>query len=86
MRVPQKIRLVKMERSTLEGWSKGRTVAVRQAERAQIVLLAASGMSNQEIAATMAIKPHTLFSVSSVPLWSVHLVPTPLVPEVAHCR
>ena len=60
MRVPQKITLTKKEKSTLEGWSKGRQVPVRQAERAKIVLLAATDMSNQEIAAKMAIKPHTV--------------------------
>lgn len=60
MRVPQKITLTKKEESTLAGWSKGRAVAVRQADRAKIVLLAAAGMSNQEIAAKMQIKPHTV--------------------------
>ena len=60
MRVPQKITLTKKEKSALEGWSKGRKVAVRQAERAEIVLLAAADMSNQVIAAKMGIKPHTV--------------------------
>ena len=60
MRVPQKITLTKKEKVTLEGWSKGRQIPVRQAERAKIVLMAATDMSNQEIAAEMAIKPHTV--------------------------
>ena len=60
MRVPQKITLTQTERSALEGWSKGRQVSVRRAERAKIVLLAAADISNQEIATAMAIKPHTV--------------------------
>ena len=60
MRVPQKITLTRTEKSTLQGWSKGRKIAVRQAARAKIVLLSATGMSNQDIAAKMQIKPHTV--------------------------
>ena len=33
---------------------------MRQVERARIVLLAADGRSNEEIAAEMAMKPHTV--------------------------
>jgi transposase len=60
MRVPQEITLTKKEKTTLQAWSKGRKVAVRQAQRAKIILAAATGMSNKEIAAKMAIKPHTV--------------------------
>ena len=60
MRSAQKITLSKAERAALAGWSQGRTVAVRQAERAQMILLAAAGRSNQEIAAEMGVKPHTV--------------------------
>ena len=60
MRVAQKITLTTKERSTLERWVTGRTIAMRQVERARIVLLAADGRSNQEIAAEMAMKPHTV--------------------------
>src|ERR1019366_1559176 len=60
MRVPQKITLTKREKSALEGWSKGRKVSVRQAERAKIVLLAAASGPNKETAAEMEIKPHTV--------------------------
>jgi len=60
MRIAQKITLSKAERSALECWSQGRTVAVRQAERARMILFAAAGRSNQEIAAEMGVKPHTV--------------------------
>ena len=60
MRVAQKIRLKKSERSLLRLWSQGRKVAVRQAERARMILLAADGRSNQEIASEIGVKPHTV--------------------------
>ena len=60
MRIAQTVALTKVERSTLEGWAHGRTVAVRQAERARMILAAAAGRSNQEIAAALGVKPHTV--------------------------
>jgi DNA-binding NarL/FixJ family response regulator len=48
------------ERSMLERLAASRTAAVRLAQRAQIVLLAATGLSNKEIAARMAINPNTV--------------------------
>lgn len=60
MRIAQTVTLTKAERSTLKGWSRGRAVAVRQAERARMILAAADGRSNQEIAAEMGVKPHTV--------------------------
>ena len=60
MRVAKEITLTPTERSTLERWSAGRAIALRQVERAKIILLAAAGRSNQEIAAAMAVKPHTV--------------------------
>ncbi|MEO8601692.1 MAG: IS630 family transposase [bacterium] len=60
MRVAPEIRLTPTERSTLERWSAGRAIALRQVERAKIILLAAAGRSNQEVAAAMAVKPHTV--------------------------
>jgi transposase len=46
------------ERCALERWARGRTVQARQAERAQIVLLAAEGKLNKEIAADLNIPPN----------------------------
>ncbi len=60
MRVAPAINLKKNERMTLQRWSQGRRVAVRQSERARMVLLAAEGRSNQEIATVMGVKPHTV--------------------------
>lgn len=60
MRMARTVRLTKAERATLEGWAHGRTVAVRQAERARMILSAAAGRTNQEIAAAMGVKPHTV--------------------------
>ena len=60
MRVAPNIRLKKNERMTLQRWSQGRRVSVRQSERARMVLLAAVGRSNQEIATEMGVKPHTV--------------------------
>jgi len=60
MRVAHEIQLTRQERATLTQWSRGRTVSVRQAERARILLLAADGDSNQEIAAKLRVKPHTV--------------------------
>jgi len=41
------------DRVTLERWSRGRRTPVRQSLRAQIVLLAAAGVENQEIASQL---------------------------------
>ena len=60
MRVAQEIHLTKTERTTLQGWSSGRVVAVRQAQRAKMILHAAEGRSNQEIAALLEVKVHTV--------------------------
>ena len=60
MRVAPDIRLTKKERMTLQSWSKGRRIPVRQRDRAVMILLAADGMSNKEIAMKIAIKPHTV--------------------------
>ena len=60
MRVAQDIRLMKKERMTLQRWSQGRRVSVRQSERARMVLLAAEGMSNKEIGREMGVKAHTV--------------------------
>jgi len=60
MRVAAEIRLTKSQRATLQHWSRGRKVAVRQAQRAEMILRAAQGKSNQEIAAQRGVKVHTV--------------------------
>ena len=50
MRVAPEITLSAEERKTLEQWSRSRTCAVRLAQRAKAILLAAEGMENKEIA------------------------------------
>jgi len=60
MRVAQDIILSKKERITLQRWSQGRRVSVRQSERAGMILLAAEGLLNQEISGRMGVKAHTV--------------------------
>ena len=60
MRVAPEIHLTQNQRATLQRWSRGRTVAVRQAQRARMILRAAEGKSNQEIAALLDVKVHTV--------------------------
>lgn len=60
MRVALEIALSKKERTDLYRWSQGRTVPVRQRERARMILLAAEGMTNKEIASQMGVKAHTV--------------------------
>lgn len=50
MRKAPSIELSEQDRETLERWSRGRRTPVRLAQRARIVLLAACGMENREIA------------------------------------
>lgn len=47
-------------RERLEKLSRGRSVEVRVAERATIVLLAAGGLENTEIAARLGVRRHTV--------------------------
>ena len=55
MRKAATIELELAERRELERLSRGRSVSVRLAERSRIVLLAAGGLNNQEIAARLDI-------------------------------
>lgn len=48
------------ERRKLEVWARSRTVPVRLAQRAQIVLKAADGMLNKQIASELEITPNTV--------------------------
>lgn len=57
MRVAAEIKLTETERTKLERFSKARNVAVRLRERSQIILLAADGLENKEIAERLAQDP-----------------------------
>src|SRR6202162_453711 len=57
MRIAPAITLSPEQRTMLESQARGRSLPVRVAERARIVLLAASGQQDLEIAARMAITP-----------------------------
>jgi transposase len=60
MRVAIEIELTPAERRTLKNLARSRTISSRQARRAQIVLLAAEGFSNADIAGELGVKPHTI--------------------------
>jgi transposase len=57
MRVARPVELSAEQRETLESRSRARSAAARSVERARIVLLAASGMQDKEIAAELRIMP-----------------------------
>jgi len=63
MRVASEIVLSEVERRTLEHWSRGRSTAARLVLRAKILLLAAAGTRNEDI----AVAAHT--SCPTVGLW-----------------
>ncbi|MCH8881699.1 MAG: IS630 family transposase [Planctomycetes bacterium] len=56
MRVAPKVTLTDEQRVRLRRWSRGRTTPMRLVRRAKIVLLAASGMQNIEIAEQLGIE------------------------------
>ena len=53
MKIAPKITLTDVERTTLARWSRGRSTASRLVLRAKIVLLAAEGKMNRDIAAEL---------------------------------
>jgi transposase len=57
MRIAPAITLSPEQRTVLESQARSRSLPVRVAERARIVLFAASGQQDKEIAASMAITP-----------------------------
>ena len=60
MRVAPAIELTAEELVTLERWSRGRSTQARRVLRAQIVLLAAAGKQNKEIAEELSTTPRTV--------------------------
>src|SRR5207247_4397481 len=57
MRIAPALRLSPEQRTILESQTRSRSLPVRVAERVRIVLFAASGQQDKEIAARMAITP-----------------------------
>jgi DNA-binding CsgD family transcriptional regulator len=55
MRIAAKVELSEAQRKQLEMWATGRTIPVRLAERAKMILLAAQGKTDKEIGAELAI-------------------------------
>ena len=53
MRIAPSIAISEEDRRTLQGWSRGRTTPARLVLRAKIVLLAAAGKFNKDIAAEL---------------------------------
>jgi transposase len=60
MRVAVPIGLSAAERTELERWARGRSTPARLVERSKIVLLAAAGKRNQEIAAELGLEELTV--------------------------
>ena len=60
MRTAATVTLTTEQRSKLETYARGRSVARRLVERARIVLMAAEGMSNDEIAHLLGMGRHTV--------------------------
>jgi Homeodomain-like domain len=55
MRVAPPVELTDGQRQTLQQWARGRSLPARQVERARVVLLAADGKQDLEIAAEIGI-------------------------------
>ena len=60
MRVAVSISLTKDERATLQRWARGRSTPARLVLRAKIVLRAADGKLNEEIAAELDTYPNVV--------------------------
>ena len=57
MRIAPRVDLTEAEKDLLKKWTQGRKTAVRVAERARIVLLAARGEQDLQIASQLNITP-----------------------------
>ncbi len=60
MKSAPRITLTDEQRDTLSRWSRGRSTPVRLMQRAKIVLLAAAGKMNKDIATELGIMPNTV--------------------------
>ena len=60
MRLAPKISLTDGQRTQLQSWAKSRTTAVRLAQRAKMILRAATGLPDTEIAARLACGRRTV--------------------------
>jgi transposase len=60
MRVAAKITITDEQRVTLQRWARGRSTPVRRMQRAQMILMAADGRQNKEIAETLGTQPSTV--------------------------
>ena len=60
MRVAAKITITHEQRVTLQRWARGRSTPVRRMQRAQMILMAADGRQNKEIAETLGTQPSTV--------------------------
>jgi transposase len=59
-RTAQSIILDDTERATLERWTRGRSLPLRQVQRAKIILMASNGTTNQDIAAALELSRPTV--------------------------
>lgn len=60
MRIAKPVELTEQDRATLTRWARGRSIPVRQAQRAKIVLAAAAGKRNDEIASELQCTRRTV--------------------------
>ena len=60
MKSAPEINLTESDRATLTRWSRGRSTPVRLMQRAKIVLRAAEGRMNKDIAVELGIMPNTV--------------------------
>jgi transposase len=60
MRIAPLVVVSPEERRQLEAYARGRSIPARLVQRAKIVLLAAEGMENREIAASLGVMRHTV--------------------------
>jgi len=60
MRVAATIMVTDKQRKTLQRWARGRSTPVRLMQRAKIVLMAADGKENKDIAEALSVQPSTV--------------------------
>lgn len=60
MRTPMKLSLPEEDKHTLERWIKSRAIGIKQKQRAQMILMTASGQPTSEIMATLQVSNPTL--------------------------